>query len=54
MNTLSFSTEAQSKSWLSKKVLPVVKKIAKPALNVAATIFPPLMPVASVANLLIK
>ncbi len=53
--SLSFSTESpESKSWFSKKVVPVVQKFGKPALNVAAVVFPPLRPVATIGNILIK
>jgi hypothetical protein len=50
VSQLSFSEAPESKSWLKKKLLPVLK----PVLNIAATVFPVLTPVAVAANVLIK
>ncbi len=52
MSALSFASVSSpdSKSWFSKKVIPVLK----PALNIAAIVYPPLQPVAQIANILIR
>ncbi len=55
---LSFSSNADSKSWLKKKLIPAVKKalpVVQKAANIAAVIFPGsavIGKVAGVANLL--
>ncbi len=51
MSALSFaSASPDSKSFFSSKVLPALK----PALNIAAVVYPPLQPVAQIANILIR
>jgi hypothetical protein len=55
MSNLSFSAEsADSKSWIKKKLIPAVKKYAKPALQIGGILFPPLAPVAAIGSILIK
>ena len=51
--TLSFSSDAQSKSWLTKKAIPAIKKalpVANKVLPVAATFIPALRPVATIVG----
>jgi hypothetical protein len=51
----SFSSDAQSKNWLTKKALPAVKKVlpvANKVLPVAATFIPALRPVANVVGVI--
>ena len=52
MSALSFVSVSSpySKSWFSSKVLPV----QKPDLHISAIVYPPLQPVAQIANILIR
>ena len=52
-SSLSFSSDAESKNWLTKKAIPAVKKalpIANKVLPVAATFIPALRPVATIVG----
>jgi hypothetical protein len=52
-HSLSFSSDAQSKNWLTKKAFPALMKtlpVANKILPVAATFIPVLRPVAAIVG----